>query len=196
MAEDILNRKIELVVVGGSAGSLEVILKILPQLTEPLHIALVIVLHRKSSADSTLLELLSARTKLTVTEIEDKDPMLPGNIYLAPADYHLLFEHDHTFSLDASEKINYSRPSLDVAFESAGDIYGPSMAGIILSGANADGTQGLKSVRQAGGITIAQEPATAQVPFMPQQAIQHVPVDIILNADEMTHFINNLKTKE
>ncbi|OIN60999.1 chemotaxis protein CheB [Arsenicibacter rosenii] len=183
------------VIIGGSAGSIEVLLKILPALPEPLTYTLIIVLHRKHTAESALADLLTSKSRLVIHEVEDKEPLLPGNIYLAPADYHLLIEHSLVFSLDASEKVNYSRPSLDVSFESAADVFGPSLVGILLSGANADGTLGLKAIKRAGGLIIAQKPETARVAYMPQQAIQEAGVDYVLDIFELARLLNLLNNQ-
>src|ERR1700733_10706512 len=115
---------IKLLVIGGSAGSLDVLLEILPHLRKDLPFAIAVVLHRKKESDSVLNDLLSGRSALPVKEVEDKQRILPATIYLAPADYHLLVEKDGWFAVDASEKVNYSRPSIDVSFESAADAYG------------------------------------------------------------------------
>lgn len=185
-------KEYKLILIGGSTGSIDVLLHLLPALKVPLSFALIIVLHRKNSADSPLANLLSLKSSLPVQEVDDKDAIVPGTIYLAPADYHLLLEQDGTFSLDDSEKINYSRPSIDVTFESAADAFGPSVVGIVLSGANADGTQGLKAIKKVGGILVAQRPDTAQVGFMPQQAILGADVDYILDIQELVSFVNEL----
>ena len=192
MAESKLNKSFRAIVIGGSAGGLDVVLKLLSALEPTLSVTIIIVLHRKSTVDSTLEELLASRTRIAVKEVEDKDAIRTGTIYLAPANYHLLIEQDLTFSLDDSEKVNYSRPSIDVTFESAADIYGDSLVGILLSGANADGTNGLLAVKKAGGITVAQEPAGAQSAFMPQQAISNVPIDFVLDIPELITFVNSL----
>jgi two-component system chemotaxis response regulator CheB len=186
-----LNPTINAVVIGGSAGSLEVLFQLLPLLHENLSVAILIVLHRKNSADSSLAALLAGKCLLPVSEAGDKDPMQPGHIYLAPSDYHLLIEKDRTFSLDDSEKINYSRPSLDVTFESAADVYGSSLTGIVLSGANEDGTLGLRAIHNAGGTIIVQNPNTAQMPVMPQSALTSLPIDHVLNAREIAAYINS-----
>lgn len=180
------------VVIGGSTGSIDVLLQLLPALQVPLSVGIVIVVHRKNTADSTLAELLALRTKLPVREADEKTELLPGHIYLAPADYHLLLERDGTFSLDDSEKVHYSRPAIDVTFESLADVYGPALVGVLLSGANADGTVGLNTIKRAGGLAVVQDPDTAQVGYMPQQAIDRVPVDAILNVPELAQFINQL----
>lgn len=196
MAENSLNKKYEVLVIGGSAGSLEVILKILAHLHDPLSFSIVFVLHRKNSYDSSLTDLFASKTEIPVREIEEKESLQPGTIYIAPPDYHLLFEKNRTFSLDASEKVNFSRPSIDVTFESAADIFKSGSIAIILSGANADGTAGLKKIKQKGGTVIAQDPSSAKVSFMPQHAISHVETDFILNVDELISFINHINRSD
>ena len=192
MEKNSIIHPVKVVVIGGSAGSLEVLFRLLPQLRADLSVSIIIVLHRRSSGDSTLPDLLATKTTLPLHEVEDKDAILPGHVYLAPSDYHLLIEKDQTFSLDYSEKINFSRPSLDVTFESAAEVYGSSMAGIILSGANEDGTKGLQAVKNAGGIIIAQRPDTAQMPLMPQHAITYVGIELTFTIEEMVGFLNGL----
>ena len=189
MAENRVVSSSAMVVIGGSTGSIDVLLNLLPALRPPLSFALVIVLHRKNTPDTSLADLFALKTNLPLHEVEDKDAILPGHIYLAPADYHLLIEHDGTFSLDDSEKINYSRPSIDVTFESAADVYGPALTGILLSGANADGTVGLKAIQRAGGLTIVQRPDTAQVAYMPQQAILNTKPDYVLDVVGMLRLL-------
>lgn len=190
MEENRIITGLDLVVIGGSAGSLDVILKVLPQLKKEMESAVVIVLHRKTSDENILTELLAAKTVLPVKEVEDGEEIVSGTLYIAPADYHLLIEKDGGFALDASEKINFSRPSIDATFESAAAIYGPQLTAIILSGGNADGTEGLKKVKEAGGKVIAQNPATATAPYMPQSAIQSLEVDYVLDADEIAELLN------
>jgi two-component system, chemotaxis family, protein-glutamate methylesterase/glutaminase len=174
-----------LVMLGGSTGSIDVLTQLLPALPTPLPYVLVLVLHRKNTSDSNLAQLFSLKTQLLVREVEDKDTIRLGTIYLAPADYHLLFESDGTFALDDSEKINFSRPSIDVTFEAAADVFGTAVVGILLSGANADGVAGLRAIQQAGGLTIAQQPETALVAYMPQQAIQAGVAQKIMTVDEL-----------
>ena len=185
MAENKVIKDCNVVLIGGSTGSIDVLLSLLPALRAPLPYALVIVLHRKNTADSNLANLFALKTSIPLVEVDDKDPIVTGNIYLAPADYHLLIEQDGTFSLDDSEKVNYSRPSIDVTFESAADVYGPSLLGILLSGANADGTNGLKAIKKAGGIIVVQQPESAQVAFMPRQAMLSIPIDYVLDVAEL-----------
>lgn len=191
MAQDTLISNCKVLIIGGSAGSLDVLLKILPPLGIP-SFSIVIVLHRKNTDDTTLEELIAVKSKIPVKEVEDKTLLLPGFIYIAPSDYHLLFEKNDLLSLDTSEKINYSRPSIDVAFESASDIYGPSLIGILLSGANADGTDGLIAIKKAGGTIVVQKPETADMPFMPNNALLHTTPDHILDVSELLKFIASI----
>jgi two-component system chemotaxis response regulator CheB len=192
MAQKQLTEPTQIVLIGGSTGSIDVLLELLPALQPPLSFALIIVVHRKNTADSTLADLLALKTRIPLREVDDKDPLTPDTIYLAPADYHLLIERDGTFSLDDSEKINYSRPSIDVTFESAADIHGPALVGVLLSGANADGSEGLKAIKKAGGITVVQQPETAQVAYMPQQAMLNVSIDYVLDIQALARFLNGL----
>lgn len=184
--------KCDALIIGGSAGSLDVLLKVLPLLVPEISFPIVIIVHRKHGADSLLRELLSGRTSLIVKEVDEKEPILPGTIYIAPSDYHTLIEQDHTFSLDYSEKVNYSRPAIDVTFQTAAEVYQERLVCLLLSGSNADGVNGLKSVKAWGGTTLIQDPATAQVPYMPEQAALHVQIDHIFRIEEMAKFINSL----
>jgi two-component system, chemotaxis family, protein-glutamate methylesterase/glutaminase len=185
-------KKTALIVIGGSAGSLDVLLQLLPAIGLEFSIPIIIVLHRKSSNDNLLADLLSSRTHLKVKEADEKEPVRPGHIYIAPADYHLLLEADRTFSLDYSEKVNYSRPSIDVVFHSAAEVYGPSLVCFLLSGANSDGTEGFRTVQEKGGTTIAQDPDTAEVDYMPRNAILQHCADKVLTREEMAAYINSL----
>mgnify|MGYP003575486273 CR=1 FL=1 len=187
---------IRLLVIGGSAGSIEVIIKILQGLSPDLSIAIVIIIHRKSSSDSSLTDLFASKCPVKVTEAEEKEEILPGRVYLAPANYHLLIETNHTLSLDSSEKVQFSRPSIDVTFESAAEVYGQSLAGLLLSGANSDGSEGLLAIANSGGLTIVQNPESAEVDFMPKAAIFKTVVDYVINTDELPAFINQISAAQ
>jgi two-component system chemotaxis response regulator CheB len=182
----------EALVIGGSAGSLDVLLRVLPDLSPELSFPIIIVVHRKHGADSLLPGLLSGKTKLTVKEVDEKEDIRPGVIYIAPSDYHLLIEQDHTFSLDYSEKVNYSRPSIDVAFQAAAAVYRENLVCMLLSGSNADGVEGLKVVKAYGGIAAIQDPNSAQISYMPAQAAQNVKIDYTLSIKDTAEFINLL----
>ncbi|WP_336517196.1 chemotaxis protein CheB [Pollutibacter soli] len=177
--------KYKIVAIGGSAGSLDVILKIISAAALPVSLAYVIIIHRKNDPSSILTELLASRSPLAVKEVEDKESITTGTIYIAPPDYHLLVEDYYSFSLDSSEKVHHSRPSIDVSFESIASVFGPTAIGILLSGANADGAEGLKKIRLAGGYTIAQDPKDAEVAYMPQQAILADAQILIAGSDQL-----------
>ncbi|PXY43540.1 chemotaxis protein CheB [Flavobacterium hydrophilum] len=189
MEKDQVNPDFKVVIIGGSAGSLNVLMQILPQLPAIKSFAIVIVVHRKSTDEQTFEELIELKSAVKVKQVEDKVPLLPGFIYVAPSNYHLLFEKNNTLSLDTSEKVNYSRPSIDVSFESAAEVYKNQLVGILLSGSNADGTNGLKVIQNEGGTVIVQNPESADMPFMPNNAIQNMIPDYILNIQEILQFI-------
>lgn len=182
----------EALVIGGSAGSLDALLKMLPDLSAVLPFPTILVLHRKPGKDNILTDLLAAKTSLNVKEIEEKETLMPATLYIAPPNYHLLIENDRSFSLDASEKVNFSRPSIDVTFESAAEVFGENLACLLLSGANSDGTLGLKAVKENGGTVLVQDPSSAVVNFMPQYALDHVTVDAVLNPSQMADYINKM----
>ena len=183
--------KIDIILIGGSAGSLEAILQILPKLTTEFSIPIVIILHRKTDNDNTLLELLTSRTQFNVREVEEKEVPENACLYIAPADYHILFEEDRSFSVDDSEKVNYSRPSIDVAFQSAASVYKDRLLGILLSGANNDGVMGLQSIKDNGGKIMIQDPFNAEMPVMPLAALDQVQPDYLLADNLMADVINH-----
>lgn len=131
-----------------------------------------------------------------VKEVEEKEPILENTVYIAPADYHLLIEKDLTFSLDYSEKENYSRPSIDITFQTASEAYGKDLLSVLLSGASTDGSNGLVAVKQNGGVVIVQDPSSAQVAFMPEQALTKVKADFILSAGEIAGIINRFSEND
>lgn len=190
-----MSGKTELIMIGGSAGSLDIIFQLLPHIDPCLAAAIVIILHRKNSVNSSLSQVMQSKTRLIVKEVEEKDEIIPRCIYFAPQDYHVLIERNKTFSLDRSEKVNYSRPAIDPTFETAAEAYGPHLAAILLSGANNDGVRGLLSVKRHEGITAVQDPATASSPYMPQKAIIANAVDYVLLPAEIPRFINMLAQK-
>lgn len=183
----------KLLVIGGSAGSLEVLLKLLPALDNTWPLAMIIVLHRKNDNDSLLPKLLAAKTKLSVKEAEEKDVLMPGMIYVAPSDYHLLIEPDGSLTIDDSEKVNYSRPSIDVTFTSAAEVFGSNLYCLLLSGANMDGAEGLIAARRMGAYTAVQDPEEAEVSFMPRHALNVSAVDSVLTMNGMISFVKSLR---
>lgn len=192
MEKEKLRPRIKLVVIGGSSGSLKILLYLLKNIRPGFPVPVLIVVHRNSHHESLLPELLSSRTDLTVKEAEEKEPVLPGYMYVAPADYHLLIESDEFLSLDYSEKINYSRPSIDVTFRSAAEVYKEHLIGILLSGANSDGAEGMEEIKRHNGITIVQDPMEADTDYMPRQAILRSAPDYILQSNDIAALLNTL----
>ena len=165
----------DLVVVGASWGGLAALQAILRVLPGDFAAPMVVTQHRSARSDDTVLPmLLDANTPLTVRDAEDKDTLERGTVLIAPPDYHLLVEQG-TVALSCDEPVAFSRPSIDVCFESAADAYGERVAGVVLTGANADGAAGLAMIRRRGGLALIQDPATAERPEMPQAALDAVP---------------------
>lgn len=196
MEENKITSDCKVIIFGGSAGSLLALMQILPQLPVIDFIVIVIIVHRKSTDEETLEELIKLKSVIEVKPVEDKVPLLPGFIYIAPSNYHLLFEKNNLLSLDTSEKINYSRPSIDVSFESAAEVYKNQLIGILLSGSNADGTQGLKAIQKEGGTIVVQDPESADMPFMPTNAIRNTMPDFVLNIQEIVQFILSIGNQD
>lgn len=192
MAKSKIISDCKVIIIGGSAGSLLALMEILPALPVINNFAIVIVLHRKSSDEETLEHLIKLKSNMDVKPVEDKVPLLPGFIYIAPSNYHLLFEKNNLLAMDTSEKINYSRPSIDVSFESAAEIYKDQLIGILLSGSNSDGTNGLKAIQNSGGIIVVQDPLSAEMSFMPTNAIENTKPDFILDIPEIINFIKSI----
>jgi two-component system chemotaxis response regulator CheB len=163
-----------MIVIGGSLGSMAALRTILRHLPATLASPIAVVLHRHRDSEDALVPLLQRETALPVREVMDKDPVQAGQIHVAPCDYHLLVEPMY-FSLSTDEPVQYARPSIDVLFESAADVFGPRALGIILTGANRDGAQGVAEMRRRGATIIVQDPATAESAVMPEAALATVP---------------------
>ncbi|MVM34799.1 chemotaxis protein CheB [Spirosoma sp. HMF4905] len=184
---------IGIVVIGGSAGSIPVITDVLQSLPKPFSGTVILVVHRSKNTPSELYKLfLNIDESLLVCEPNDKDPVRSGYVYLAPQNYHLLIESDETFSLDYSEPVHYSRPSIDVTFESVARVYTNRVTAILLSGANRDGADGLERILLTGGAGIIQEPATADYPAMPQAAAEQNPGVRILTPDQIKTYLQTI----
>ncbi|WP_414529110.1 chemotaxis protein CheB [Nodularia chucula] len=181
----------EFIVIGTSLGGLSALQILLSNLPANFIVPIAIVQHRHKNSNGNLQGLLQAKSVLPIQEVEDKDEILPGKVYLAPPDYHLLVERGY-FALSTDEPVSYARPSIDVLFESVADIYAEQVIGVILTGANQDGTEGLKKVKARGGMTIVQEPATAESEIMPAAAISGVKVDRILPLVEIAQLLVKL----
>ena len=181
----------EIVVVGTSWGGLSALRELILGLPPTLGLPVVVVQHRHKQSDHLLTTLLQDETPLCVCEVEDKAPIVAGNVYVAPADYHLLVDRGF-FTLTTDEPVRYSRPSIDVMFESAADAYGAHTVGVVLTGANADGSVGLRRIVDRGGLAFVQEPVTAESPTMPAAALQAVPQARVLTISEIAKAISAL----
>jgi two-component system chemotaxis response regulator CheB len=181
----------DLVVVGTSWGGLAALRTLVAGLPETFMMAVAIVQHRHKDSDHLLRVLLQERAALEVCEVEDKMPLEHGRIYVAPPDYHTLVEPGH-FSLSTEAPVRFSRPSIDVTFMSAADSYGHRTVGIVLTGANADGAEGLRQISDRGGMVIVQDPATAESPTMPAAAVLAVPRARVMPLPQIVAFLLSL----
>lgn len=183
---------LQLVAVGASAGGLRALQLLLASLPADWNVPVAIVQHRSRESDA-LRELLQDVTELPVCEVEDKVELEPGMVYVAPPDYHTLLDGRH-FSLSVDAPVRFSRPSIDVLFESAADIFGPGAVGVVLTGANADGSRGLARIVAAGGAGLVQDPGEAEVATMPWAAIRAVPTACVLPLSGMGEHLLKLRT--
>ena len=192
IAPETLRDRIEAVVIGASAGGVEALSQILPALPPSFRPALFIVLHLPRERPSLLVDIYATRCTLPVREADDKEPVEPGTVYFAPPDYHMLVERSRQIALSTDEPVHFSRPSIDVLFESAADVYGNRLLGVILTGGNEDGAAGLHAVHRAGGVTVVQQPDSAQVPLMVVSALQRNPADFVLSLPELAQLLGGL----
>jgi two-component system chemotaxis response regulator CheB len=181
----------EIVVIGTSAGGLDALCTLFSALPAEMEVPLVVVQHRSKDSEA-LCEVLQDCSALPVHDVMDKMPVSPGNVYLAPPDYHLLVEEGH-FSLSVDAPELYSRPSIDVAFESAAESYGAGVVGVVLTGANHDGSRGLERIVELGGAALVQDPATSEVPAMPKAAIRRVPAARVLSLEGIAAHLATLR---
>lgn len=180
------------VVMGASAGAVEALSTILPSLPPQFPWPVIIVVHLPPDKTSIMAKLLQMKCRVVVREVEDKEPLAGGTVYFAPPDYHVLVEHDDRLSLSSEEPVYFSRPSIDVLFESAADAYGPGLVGVILTGANCDGAHGLRAICDAGGLAVVQRPEQAYAAAMPQAAIEACPEARVLSLPEIAAFLNEV----
>lgn len=173
------------IVIGGSAGSMEVLLPLFDFLPEKFRVPIIIVNHLHPLDNGGLVDFFRQQTVHSVKEADDKEQIRQGIVYFPPANYHLLVEPDKTFALSVDPKVNYARPSIDVLFESAALAWADRLMGIILTGANNDGAQGISTIKHHGGLTIAQDPASAAHPVMPRAAVDTGNIDKILSVGEI-----------
>ncbi len=178
------------ILIGGSAGSFQSIVKILNQLPENYAPPVFLCLHRLKHVRGGFVEALSIKSKLKVVEPEDKDSILPGQVYLVPANYHMYLEVGNSIALSTEEAKNHSRPSIDLMFSSAAFSFREKVVGILLSGANKDGAEGMKDIKLYGGTTIIQDPKEAAVPVMPQAAKNTTEIDHVFTIDEIIDYLH------
>jgi two-component system chemotaxis response regulator CheB len=182
----------ELVVIGASLGGLHALIVVLEGLPAAFPLPLVVVQHRGAEAESGISEVLQRHTGLMVTEVEDKEMIVGGRVYLAPPDYHLLAEPDRTFALSTEAPVRYARPSIDVLFESAADVYREKVVGVLLTGASVDGARGAHRIKQQGGWLIVQDPATAESRVMPEAGLAATQADEVVAIDRIAESLQHL----
>lgn len=182
----------DVVVVGVSAGGVDLLLHVVPALPADFPVPIVVCLHSGTGTTDELARLLGRRAKVKVREVHDKDPLAPGSVYLAPGGYHLLLERERTASLSLDAPLRFARPSIDVLFDSAAHAFGAKVLAVILSGANDDGADGCRRIKAAGGTVIVQDPATARAPEMPEGAIAAVKPDHIFAPAELAALLQKL----
>ena len=184
--------KYEAIVIGVSAGGMNALSTILSRLPDDFALPIIIVQHMDPSSCDYLSDHLNRKCNIQVKEAEDKEKIMNGVAYVAPANYHLLLEEDRTFSLSVDDLVNYSRPSIDVMFETAADVFRKRLVGVVLTGANSDGSKGLTKIKALGGLAIVQDPATSHVDYMPKAAIASTRVDHILPLEEIASLLTEL----
>ncbi|HEY2395234.1 MAG TPA: chemotaxis protein CheB [Rudaea sp.] len=189
-------RDIRAIAIGGSAGGVEALAELLPALTARGMLSIFVVVHQPRDRSSLLPGIFASRCAFAVCEPDDKQVVRPDHIYFAPADYHMLVDAGPRISLSADDLVHHSRPSIDVLFESAADVYAEHLLAIVLSGGNEDGADGALAVRRAGGFVVVQDPETARVPMMPRSALAKVAADAVLPVAEIFALLNELCEKE
>jgi two-component system chemotaxis response regulator CheB len=179
------NTMYEAIVIGVSSGGMNAMKTMFSRLPADFTIPIVIVQHIGARSENHWISLLNKTSHLHIKEADEKELIVGGNVYIAPANYHLLIEKNKTFSLTIDERVNFARPAIDVLFESAADAYGNSLIGIVLTGSNNDGTAGIKRIHAFGGLTLIQDPQTAESPYMPASAMGAIKADYILSLPDI-----------
>lgn len=187
-----LNNSYKAVVIGGSAGSFQGVVKILAQLPKGFPLPIIMCLHRLKHVRNGFVEALSIKSIVQVTEPNDKENIKKGGVYLAPANYHMSVELGHYFALSTEEMINNSRPAIDITLGTCAFVFKERLIGILLSGANRDGALGMKNIHEKGGLTIVQEPAECMIDTMPRAAQALTKIDHVLKVDQIVEFFKEL----
>lgn len=185
---------VEAVVIGASLGGLNALGVVLGELEPARALPVLVAQHRRADGGEALAKLVGKRTRLPVVEPDDGEKIRPGHVYLAPAGYHLLVERERC-ALSVEAPVSYSRPSIDVLFESAADSYDGAVAGLLLTGASADGAVGLQTIQRSGGATAVQDPAEAEAPAAPLAALARMRPDRVLRLHEMGAWIRGFEAK-
>ena len=184
-----LQGRVDAIAIGASAGGIEALSVLLPALPSSMRVPVFVVLHLPRERPSLLVDIFQPKCAAAVCEAQDKDPVQPGVVYFAPPDYHLLVDQGPQVVLSADDLVNFSRPSVDVLFESAADVYGGRLLGMVLTGASQDGALGLRAIHEAGGWTAVQQPDGAHSPVMAEAALKRTAVDFVLPLDEMARLL-------
>lgn len=188
-----LNNSYKAVVIGGSAGSFQGVVKILSQLPKGFPLPIIMCLHRLKHVRHGFVEALSIKSVAQVTEPYDKESIKKGSVYLAPANYHLSVELGNYFSLSTEEMVNNSRPSIDITLGTCAYVFKEKLIGILLSGANRDGALGMKHIKERGGMTIVQDPAECMIETMPKAALAATKIDHVMKVDQIVEFLKELE---
>ncbi len=188
-------RKYKVIVMGASAGGIQTLTSILTRLNPEFNLPILIVQHISPDQTDVFTKTLIPKCPLQIHEADDKMVMKAGCVYFAPPNYHLLVDEDNILSLSVDEKVHYSRPSIDVLFQSAADVFGKGCVGILLTGANEDGSEGLCKIHDAGGFTTVQDPKTAPSPFMPESALKQCEGHEVLSVDGIVKLLNGLSAE-
>ncbi|MEQ9165138.1 MAG: chemotaxis protein CheB [Fulvivirga sp.] len=187
-----LDNRYKAIVIGGSAGSFQGIVKILSNLPENFPLPIIMCLHRLKHVRNGFVEALSIKSTAEIVEPYDKQPIKKGKVYLAPSNYHMSTELGHYFSLSTEEMINNSRPAIDLTLGTTAYVFRDKLIGILLSGANRDGGLGMKYIKDRGGLTIVQDPAECMIETMPRAAMSVTTIDHVLKIDEIVEFFKQL----
>lgn len=182
----------KIIIVGGSAGSFKIVNQLLNSLPQNFKHPLILCLHRLRNVRAGFAEALQINSKILISEPDDKEIIRENRIYLAPANYHLMFDQDQRFLLSTSDPVNHSRPSIDICFETGAEAFKDKTIGVLLSGANMDGAKGMLKVKTEGGLTIVQSPEDSEIRTMPETCINLFQPDRILEADKIIRYISTL----
>lgn len=188
-------RDLHAIVIAGSAGGVDALLNLLPRLPDGFALPVIAMLHVPEHRESRLAELFATRMAVPTREAADKEEISPGTVYFAGSGYHLSVEKDFRFSLSCEPPVNFARPAIDVLMASAAEAYGPRLAAVLLTGANQDGAEGMRIIKECGGLTVVQDPAEAQVATMPELAIKMQAPDLVLTLAEIGDLLLLLEKK-